>query len=83
MLRTINNKYTANLGAMPTNETCIGQLLHYAKVKEADRAADCDKDINNYCHNGSECGRWLSDNLYYTGKSFVEDFITHTTKEDL
>ena len=53
--------YVSNLSAMPTNKTCIGQLLYYAKVKEAERDTNDDKDIssNNYYHNGSKCGRWI------------------------
>ena len=70
--------YVSNFGAMPTNNTCIGQLLYYAKVKEAERDANDDKDIsiNNYCHNGSKCRRWISDMLllyFNTGKRFDKD----------
>ena len=52
-------------------------------MKEAKPAADNDKDINNYCHNGSECGRRISDMLYFTEKHFDKDFESHMTKEDI
>ena len=54
-----------------------------SKRRSVPQTTDDDKDINNYCHNGSECGRWLGDILYYTGKPFHKDFKSHMTKKDL
>ena len=40
------------------------------------RAADSDIEINNYCHNGAKCPKWMS-NILFSRESVLIKTLNH------